>query len=175
MDTQAPDLGSHLGTHRAAGGFTGFQNRKFGRTLLLTIAGLFLGFVPGLIVALIADLWPALIVGPVLGAGVAFLLARRMTFEAAVTEARLHERGVVFVDGRGTHALGWDEISTIQGRHVQTVAGTPLGDIKGATLHTYAVGTRAGIVFWLDDRVENVVALADSLARAAGVPVTPMA
>ena len=175
MNTQAPDLGSHLGTHRGAGGFTGFQNRKSGRTLMLTIAGLFLGFVPGLVVAGIADLWPALIVGPLLGAGVAYFLARRQTFEAWVTEARLHERGVMFVDGRGTHPVGWDQISGIHGRHVQTVAGTLIGDLKGATLHTYAVGTRAGTVFWLDDRVENVVALADAVARASGVPVTPMA
>ena len=175
MDTNAPDLGGHMGTHRAAGGFTGFQNRAAGRTALLTIAGLFFGFIPGLIVALIADLWPALIIGAVLGGVVAFLWARRLNFDAAVTEARLHERGLVFVDGRGTHPLAWDQIASIEGKHVKNVGSTPLGDFEGTTTHTYALRTRDGTGFWLDDRIENVVALADSIARASGVTVTRMA
>lgn len=174
MNTNAPDLGSHLGTHRAAGGFTGFQNRPAGRTLFLTLAGLFVGFIPGLLVALIADFWPALIIGPVVGAVVAYFWARRQTFEAAVTEARLHERGVVFVDGRGTHTLAWDQITSIEGKHIKNVGSTPLGDFEGVTNHTYALRARDGTGFWLDDRIENVVALADAVARASGVPVTPM-
>src|SRR5687767_1126591 len=98
----APDLGSQLGSHRAAGGFTGFQNRAAGRALFLAIAGAAVGFIPGFFVALIADLWPAMIVTALIGAVAGFLWARR-GFDAAVTEARLHERGVVFVDARGTH------------------------------------------------------------------------
>ena len=175
MNTNMPDLGSHLGTHRAAGGFTGFQNRAAGRTAMLTLAGLAAGFIPGLVVALIADLWPALIIGPVLGAIVAYFWARRLNFEAAVTEARLHERGVVFVDGRGTHALAWDQIASIEGKHVKNVGSTPIGDFEGTTTHTYALRVLDGTGFWLDDRIENVAALADSIARASGVTVTRMA
>lgn len=175
MDLNAPDLGSHVGTHRAAGGLTGFQNRAAGRTALLTLAGLVVGFIPGLVVALIADLWPALVIGPILGAIVAFSWARRLNFDAAVTEARLHERGVVFVDGRGTHALAWDEIASIEGKHVKNVGSTPIGDFEGTTTHTYALRTRDGTGFWLDDRIDNVAVLADALARASGVTVTPMA
>lgn len=175
MNTNEPDLGSQLGTHRAAGGFTGFQNRAAGRTAILTFAGLFVGLIPGLIVALIADLWPALIIGPVLGAVVAYFWARRLNFEAAVTEARLHERGVVFVDGRGTHALAWGQIVSMEGKHIKNVARTQVGDIEGVTNHSYALRTREGTGFWLDDRIDNVVALADAVARASGVTVTQMA
>jgi len=174
MNTTEQGLGSHLGTHRAAGGFTGFQNRAAGRTALLALAGVFVGFIPGLIFALIADLWPALIVGPLLGGIVAYVWARRLNFDAAVTEARLHERGVVFVDGRGTHSLAWGEIVSMEGKHIRNVGSTPLGDFEGVTNHTYALRTREGTGFWLDDRIDNVAALADSVARASGVTVTPM-
>jgi hypothetical protein len=142
--------------------------------MFLTLAGAAVGFIPGLLVALIADLWPALIVGPIIGGAVAFVWARRQTFEAAVTEARLHAGGVIFVDGRGTHELPWDQIAMIVGRHVKNVMGTVVGDIEGVTSHSYAVRLREGTGFWLDDRLENVVALADAIARASGVPVTPM-
>ena len=174
MATDPADLGSHLGTYRPSGGFTGFQNRPPVRTALLTVAGLFVGLIPGLFVALIADLWPALIVGPLLGAVAAFLWARRVNFEAAVTEARFHERGVVFVDARGTHALTWDRIASIEGKHVQNIARTPVGDVKGVTTHTYTLRTLDGTGFWLDDRVDNVAGLAEAVARASGVTVTPM-
>jgi len=167
-------LGSLLGTHRAAGGFTGFQNTAAGRTLFLTLAGVAVGFIPGLIVALIADLVIALLIGPVIGGVLAFLWARRQTQEAAVTEARIHELGVVFVDGRGEHEVRWTDIVAIEGRRIQTVAGTPLGDVKGAINSSYALRTRDGKGFWIDDRVQDADGLAASLARASGKPIARM-
>jgi len=166
LDTDQVGLGNHVGTHRAAGGFTGFQNRRAGRTSLLTLAGLFIGLIPGFFVALIADLWPALIIGPLIGAAVAYFWAIRLNFDAAVTEARIYEGGVTFVDARGTHALTWDQIATVEGKHVQTVADTGVfgvGDIKGVTSHSYALRARDGTGFWLDDRIENVPALAEAI------------
>ena len=92
MTANQLDLGGHLGTHRAAGGFTGFQNSQSGRNLFLTIAGAVVGLIPGLFIALIADLVIALVIGPIIGGAVAYAWSRRNRFEAAVTEARLHER-----------------------------------------------------------------------------------
>ncbi len=169
------DLGSHLGTHRAAGGFTGFQNRRGGRALFLAIAGAAVGFIPGLVVALITDFVPALAIFPVIGGVIAFVWARRENTEAAVTEAQLHERGVVFVDGRGTHAVAWPEIVSIQAKHITTVMSAAFVDIKGVTNHTYALRTRDGTGYWLDDRIDNVAGLAETIVRASGVAVTKMA
>lgn len=175
MATDASDLGSHVATYGPSGGFTGFQNRPGVRTALFIIAGLFFGFVPGLIVALVTDLVPALIVGPLLGAVATYFWARSLKLEAGVTQASLYARGVVFVDERGTsQTLTWGQIASIQGRHLQNVASTPIGDVQGATNHMYALRTHDGRGFLLDDRVANVPALADALARASGVPVTPL-
>ena len=168
------NLGGHVATHRAAGGFTGFQNSPFGRMLFLTLTGVALGFIPGLIVALIADMAVALIVFPVIGGAIAYAWARRNRFEFAVTEARLHERGVVFVDGRGTHELAWGDVAAMEGRRIQNVASTPLMDIKGVINSTYVVATRDGRRFLLDDRIENITGLADTVARASGVAITRM-
>ncbi|MEO5704555.1 MAG: hypothetical protein ABIZ52_05515 [Candidatus Limnocylindrales bacterium] len=175
MTPEQVDLGSHVSTHRAAGGFTGFQNRAGGRALLLTLAGAAVGFIPGLVVALITDFVPALAIFPVIGGAIAFTWVRRENTEAAVTEARIHERGVVFVDGRGIHSVAWPEISSIQAKHVTTVMSTGLVDIKGATNHTFALRTQDGTGYWLDDRIDNVAALAETVARASGVAVTRMA
>lgn len=171
--TAHPALGNHVRTHRAAGGFTGFQNSPAGRALFLSIAGAALGFIPGLLVALITDFVPALLVFPVIGGAIGFLWARRLTAAAAVTEARIHERGVVLVDQRGERAVGWQDIASFEGRHLQTTVGVaPFVDVKGATNHAYALGTRDGTRFWLDDRIENVAALAETIVRASGVTVT---
>jgi UPF0716 family protein affecting phage T7 exclusion len=110
MTVNRADLGSHVRTFRAAGGFTGFQNRAAGRALFLTIAGAAVGFIPGLFVTLITDFVPALLLFPVIGGLAAFVWARRQSQEAAVTEARVHEHGVVFVDGRGEHAVAWPDV-----------------------------------------------------------------
>ena len=168
-------LGSLLGTHRAAGGFTGFQNTPTGRTLFLTLAGVALGFIPGLLVALVADLAIALVIGPLIVGVVAFLWARRQTQEAAVTEARIHELGVVFVDGRGTHAVAWGDIVAIEGKRIQNVGSTPLGDVKGVINSSYALRTRDGMGFWIDDRIQDADGLAAMVARASGVSIGRMA
>lgn len=166
------NLGSHLGTHRAAGGFTGFQNSPFGRTLFLTIAGAAVGFIPGLLVTLVTDLVIALVVFPIIGGAIAYTWSRRNTFEAAVTEARLHERGMILVNGLGTHQLQWADVAALEGRRIQNVLGAGPGvDIKGAVNSMYVVTTRDGRRFLLDNRLENVDALAQSVARAAGVPI----
>lgn len=175
MNANQPDLGSHVRTFPAAGGFTGFQNRAAGRTMFLTIAGIAVGFIPGLLVALIVDFVPALIIFPVIGGIVAFAWARRQRQEAAVTEARVHERGVVFVDGRGAHPVTWQEVTSIEARVIENVMGTALGDIKGVTNHSYALRTRDGTGFWLDDRIDDVAALAEVVARASGVSLSRMA
>jgi hypothetical protein len=169
------DLGNQVQAYRAAGGFTGFQNSAKGRTLFLTIAGVALGFIPGLLVALVADFVIALLVFPIIGGVVAYVWAGRQTQVAAVTEARVHERGVVLVDGRGTHAVAWGDIASMEAKLIQNVIGTPLADVKGVMNHSYAIRTRDGTGFWLDDRIDNVAALADSLVRASGVTVTRMA
>lgn len=169
------DLGSQVQAYRAAGGFTGFQNSPKGRTLFLTIAGVALGFIPGLLVALITDFVPALLIFPVVGGALAYVWARRQTQVAAVTEARVHERGVVLVDGRGTHAIAWGEIASMEAKLIQNVMSTPLADVKGVTNHSYAIRTRDGTGFWLDDRIDNVAALAETIVRASGVTVTRMA
>lgn len=169
------DLGSHVSTHRAAGGFTGFQNRRGGRAFFLTLAGAAVGFIPGLVIALITDFVPALVISPVIGGVIAFIWARRENTEAAVMEARVHERGVVFMDGRGTHAVAWPEIVSIQGKHLTTVMSAAFVDIKGATNHTYMLRTRDGTGYWLDDRIDNVAALAETVARASGVAMTKLA
>ena len=175
MTVNQLDLGSHVSTHRAAGGFTGFQNRPAGRALFLTLAGAAAGFIPGLVIALITDFVPALAIFPVIGGVIAFVWVRRENTEAAVTEARIHERGVVFVDGRGTHAVAWAEIVSLQARHITNVMSTALVDIEGVTNHTYALRTRDGTGYWLDDRIDNVAALAETVVRASGVAVTRMA
>jgi len=170
-------LGGLIGTYAAKGGFTGFQNRRPVRNTFLTAAGFFVGLIPGLFVALVADLWPAIIIGGLLGAIGGYFWASRLNFDAAVTEARLHQEGVVFVDPRGTHALTWDQIASIEGKHMQTVLGTGIagiGDTKGVTQHSYLLRTRDGTGFWLDDRITNVVTLADAIVRASGVSMTPM-
>lgn len=174
MTVNQVDLGSHIGTHRAAGGFTGFQNRAGGRAFFLALAGAAVGFIPGLVVALFTDFVPALVILPAIGAVLAFLWTRRENTDAVVTEARVHERGVVLVDKRGTHAVAWADVVSIQGRHITTVMSATFVDIEGATSHTYALRTRDGTGFWLDDRIDKVAALADTVARASGVAVTPM-
>lgn len=182
MAADAVDLGDYVGTHGPSRGFTGLQQRPRVRTALLTLAGLFFGLVPGLVVWVAVgiaseqelDVWPALIIGPLLGAAAAFLWARSWKDEAAVMEARLYARGVVFVDRRGTHQLSWDQIASVQGRHVQQVARTPVGDVRGVTTHTYVLRTRDGTGFWLDDRVDDVAGLVEAVARASHVVVTPL-
>ncbi len=57
---------------------------------------------------------------------------------------------------------------------MQNIARTPVGDVKGVTTHTYTLRTLDGTGFWLDDRVDNVAGLAEAVARASGVTVTPM-
>lgn len=170
-------LGAHVRTHSPRGGFTGFQNRPGVRTFLLAAAGLFVGIIPGLFVALIADFLPALIIGALVGAIGGYVWASRLDFSAAVSEARLHEGGVVLVDGRGTHVLTWGDVAVIQGKHVQTVLGTGIagvGDTKGVTEHTYLLRTRGGSGFWLDDRISDVVPLVETIARGSGANVSPM-
>lgn len=174
MTANQPDLGSHLRTHGAPGGFNGFQHSAAGRVFFLTLAGAIVGFIPGLVVALITDFVPALVIFPVIGAVLAFLWARRENTAAVVTEARVHERGVMLVDGRGTHPVAWPEIVSIQARHITTVMSAAFVDIKGVTNHTFALRTRDGTGYWLDDRIDNVAALADTVVRASGVAVTRM-
>ena len=178
MATDDSGLGALVGTHAAKGGFTGFQNKSSVRTTLVTAAGLIVGLIPGLFVALIFDFVPALLIGALVGAIAGYLWARGLNFDAAVTEARLHQGGVAFVDPRGTHALKWDQIASIEGKHVQTVLGTGVagfGDVKGVTEHSYLLRARDGTGYWLDDRITNVVALVEAIGRASGVNVTPMA
>jgi hypothetical protein len=168
------DLGSQVQAYRAAGGFTGFQNTARGRTLFLTLTGVTLGFIPGLLLALVADFAPALLIFPAIAGVVAYVWARRQTQVAAVTEARVHERGVVLVDGRGTHSILWGDIVSMEAKLIQNVMSTPLADVKGVTNHSYAIRTRDGTGFWLDDRIDNVATLADTVVRASGVTVTRM-
>ena len=177
MASTTTSLGSHVRTHAAKGGFTGFQNRPRVRNLLLAIAGLFVGLIPGLFVALIADFAPALIIGALLGAIAGYVWASRLDFSAVVAEARVHEGGVVLVDARGTHALSWSDVAAIEGKHTQTVLGTGIagiGDTKGVTEHAYLLRDRDGTGFWLDDRITDVVLLAETVVRASGVNLTPM-
>ncbi|HUQ43025.1 MAG TPA: hypothetical protein VM451_01250 [Candidatus Limnocylindria bacterium] len=169
------DLGAQVQAYRAAGGFTAFQNSPTGRALFLTIAGVAVGFIPGLMVTLITDFLPALLLFPVIGGAIAYVWARRQSQVAAVTEARVHERGVVLVDGRGTHPLAWGDVASIEGRLIENVISAPLVDVKGVTNHSYLVRTRDGTGFWLDDRIQNVAALAETVVRASGVIMTRMA
>lgn len=178
MMSGSTGLGNHVVTYGPAGGWAGFQNRGPVRTALLTLAGLMVGFVPGLFVALITDFLPALLITALLGAAGAYWWASRLNFEAAVTEARLHEGGVVFIDARGSHTLLWEQIASFEGKHVKHVAGTGVlgfGDIEGATLHSYLIRARDGTGYWLDDRIDKVGALAEAIARASRVNVRPMA
>ena len=71
--------------------------------------------------------------------------------------------------------LAWGDIASMEAKLIQNVMSTPLADVKGVTNHSYAIRTRDGTGFWLDDRIHNVPALADSIARASGVTVTRMA
>jgi hypothetical protein len=175
MTVHEANLGSHLATHGAAGGFTGFQNSPGGRAFFLSLAGAAVGFIPGLVVALFTDFVPALVIFPVIGGVLAFLWTRRENTDAVVTEARVHERGVVLIDKRGTHAVAWTDIVSFQARHITTVMSAPLVEVEGATNHTYALRTRDGTGFWLDDRIDKVAALAETVVRASGVAVTRMA
>lgn len=176
MTTEPNGLGSHIATHRPAGGVAGLENRSGVRIGLLTLAGLFVGLIPGLFVALFTDFVPALAIGAVLGAVGGFLWARRLNFDAAVSEARVHSDGVVLVDARGTHSVRWDEIASFEGKQIQNVAGTGMFgvDIKGVISHSYLLRTRDGTGYWLDNRIDRVGELADTIVRASNVRMTPM-
>lgn len=177
MTTDPSGLGSHIATHRPAGGVAGLENRSGVRIGLLTLTGLIIGLIPGLFVALFTDFVPALAIGAVLGAIAGFLWARSLNFDAAVSEARVHSDGVVLVDPRGTHSVRWDEIASFEGKQIQNVAGTGMfgvGDIKGVVSHSYVLRTRDGAGYWLDNRIDRVGELAETIARASNVRMTPM-
>ena len=177
MTSDDNGLGGLVERYPPRGGVMGFQDRPMVRTVLLTFAGAVVGVIPGLFVALFTDFWPALLIGAIAGAIVAYRWASRLNFDAAVTEARRHDGGVVLVDPRGAHALRWDEVASIEGRHTQAVLGTGVagvGDVKGVTEHTYLLRGRDGTGYWLDDRITNVVALVQAITQASGVGITPM-
>jgi hypothetical protein len=175
LAAQDIDLGDHIRTHGRSGGLGGLESKRWFRHGALALAGAAVGFIPGLFVALITDLVPALIIGPILGGIAGYLWSRGWSEEGRVTEARLHARGVVLIDDRGTHHLPWDRIASIQGRRTQTVlSGTPVGDVKGRTTHMYVLRVRDGMGFWLDDRIKKVGELADTIAASSGVMITPM-
>ena len=170
-------LGDQVASYPPKGGFTEFQNRAPVRNALIAFAGAVVGLIPGLFVALFTDFWPALIIGALVGGIAGFTWARRLNFDAAVTEARVHEGGVVLIDARGTHTVSWSDVASIEGRHIENVLGTGkfgVGDIKGVTEHNYVLRVRDGTGYWLDDRVTNVAELVASIARSAGVAVVPM-
>lgn len=48
-----------------------------------------------------------------------------------------------------------------------------IGDIKGATHHTYALRTHEGTGFWLDDRVDNEPPLPTPLPSSVTVTRMP--
>ena len=178
MASVETQLGALIEHHAPRGGVMGMQDRSGVRTALLTFAGAVVGVIPGLFVALFTDSVPALLIGAVLGGIAGFWWAtRRLNFDAVASEARLHERGVVLVDPRGTHALPFDQIASIQGKHLTTVLETGfmgIGDTEGVTEHSYLVRTRDGTGYWLDDRITKVVALVTVMAERSGVAVAPM-
>jgi hypothetical protein len=178
MTTDETQLGALIERHAPRGGVMGMQDRSGVRTALLTFAGAVVGVIPGLFVAIFTDFVPALLIGAVLGGIAGFWWAtRRLNFDAVVTEARLHERGIVLVDPRGTHAVPFDQVASIQGKHLTTVLETGflgIGDTEGVTEHSYLVRTRDGTGYWLDDRVTKVVGLVTVIAERSGVAVTPM-
>lgn len=154
MTTEADGLGSLVATHAPAGGLAGLDNRKRTRIPLLTVAGMFVGLIPGLFVALFTDFVPALAIGALLGAVGGYLWARSLNFDAAVSGAMVYTDGMVLTDARGTHPVRWDEVATLEGKQVQMVAGTG---------------------YWLDNRIDHVGELAQAIVRGSNVRIVPMA
>lgn len=178
MAGSTTDLGDHVRTHRASGGLTGFGHKRSVMKVSWVIFGAAIGFIPGLFIALFTDFVPALLIGLVIGALAGYLLSRSrmMSTEAAVTEAQLYSRGAALTDQRGTHQISWDRVASLQGQHTKhSISGTlGVGDVEVRTTHAYALRTRDGIGYWLDDRLEDVVELANAIAQASGVSITPL-
>lgn len=177
MSSNPDELATLIATHAPAGGLAGLDNRKATRIPLLTLAGMFVGLIPGLFVALFTDFVPALAIGALLGAVGGYLWARSLNFEAMVSEARVHGDGVVLTDARGTHTVRWTDVATFEGKQIQMVADTGfmgVGDVKGVISHRYLLRTRDGTGYWLDNRISRVGELAEAIVRGSNVPMGPM-